>query len=342
MNYLYEKLESEQLPVIIAIPVFNDWDSLEILLQELASTFKSQALWAEVLVVDDASTNNQPNSLKLSEHGIIRKTHLLKLRRNLGHQRAIAVALAYIEDNLPCKAVLVMDGDGEDQPSDAARLINKCKQDNYSRVVFAKRAKRSEGLIFRLFYVFYRVLYKFLTGQKVEFGNFSIIPYLPLRKLVAVSELWNHYAAAIMKSRIPYIEIPCVRGKRFAGQSKMNFVSLVIHGLSAISVFGDVLGVRLLILSSILVIAAIIAIIIVISIKVFTNFAILGWASTLVSLFFVIMMQAILVALFFIFSILGNRSSSIFIPCRDYENFVLDFQDFSIVYELNESQPVLR
>lgn len=341
MQYPVKELESEQLPIKIVIPVFNDWESLEILLQELASTFVSQGLQADVLVVDDASTKQQPHDLELPQSQTL-SVSLLKLRRNLGHQRAIAIGLAYIEDNLPCKAVLIMDGDGEDQPVDAARLVHQCVKENYSRIVFAKRTKRSEGLIFRVFYIFYKAFYRLLTGQKIDFGNFSIVPCSSLQKLVVVSDLWNHYVAAILKSKILYSEIPCARGKRFTGKSKMNFVSLTIHGLSAISVFSDVLGVRLLILSTLLIFAAVTGIAIVIFMKLFTEAAILGWASTIVSLFFVIMMQAILISLFFIFSILGNRNNAFFIPRRDYKNFVLDFQDLSAISKLSKPHSIYR
>lgn len=322
--------------VIVMIPVFNDWDSLSVLLEELASTLDAQDLSIQVLIVDDASTKSLAENFQRLECRAISKIGILSLRRNLGHQRAIAIGLAYIEENLPCEAVLVMDGDGEDQPSDVARLINRCKQEQYERVIFAKRAKRSEDWTFKVFYILYKSLYKSLTGQKIEFGNFSIIPYRALQRLVVVSELWNHYAAAILKSRIPYAEMSCTRGRRFAGKSKMNFVSLVIHGLSAISVFGDVLGVRLLILSSLLILLALAGIIIIIAVRLFTDFAILGWSSTIASLFFIILMQAVLVSLFFIFSILGNRNSSSFIPQRDYKYFVLDFQDLSTVHSLSQ------
>ena len=78
-------------------------------------------------------------------------------------------------------------------------------------------------------------------------GNFSVIPRERLASLVVVSELWNHYAAAAMRSRQPFCTIPTRRAERLDGESKMNFVGLVVHGLSAISVYSDIVGVRLLI-----------------------------------------------------------------------------------------------
>ena len=63
------------------------------------------------------------------------------------------------------------------------------------------------------------------------------------------SELWNHYAAAVLKTRLPYTSVPTIRGRRLQGDSRMGFVSLAVHGLSALSVFSDTLGVRLLVAS---------------------------------------------------------------------------------------------
>src|SRR5438128_9366117 len=64
--------------------------------------------------------------------------------------------------------------------------------------------------------------------------------------LVTMPGLWNHYAAAIFQARLPRQLAPTVRGQRYSGKSKMNFVALVIHGLQAISVFIEVVAVRLL------------------------------------------------------------------------------------------------
>ena len=104
-------------------------------------------------------------------------------------------------------------------------------------------------LSFAVFYHLYRHLHRALTGVRVRVGNFSILPFAYLSTLVAMSELWNHYAAAVFRSKLAFRMIPIPRGTRIAGSSKMNFVALVSHGLSAISVFGDIVGVRLLIAS---------------------------------------------------------------------------------------------
>ncbi|MBE9125811.1 MULTISPECIES: glycosyltransferase [unclassified Coleofasciculus] len=329
-----EKIKQKDLPgcsIVIMIPVFNDWDSLELLLNHLDQVFEYTDIEAQIFVVDDASSISVRKNFPDSKLQIIKKLDVLKLKRNLGHQRAIAVGLAYIEAHINCQAVVVMDGDGEDAPSDVIKLIGKCQVEGYKKVVFAKRSQRSESWLFKFFYLCYKSLYRWLTGSQISVGNFSIIPYELLRRLVIVSELWNHYSAAVFKARIPHTEISTRRSRRLAGEPKMNFVSLVMHGLSAISVYGDIVGVRLLVATCLLIGLSFIGILTIIFIRLATTLAIPGWASYMVSLFFVILMQAIMVSLVFVFIILSTRNSLSFIPQRDYHYFVLELQEvFSI------------
>ena len=114
---------------------------------------------------------------------------MLRLRRNLGHQRAIVIALAYVEAHVPCAAVVVMDlaPSGEDRPSDVVRLADEWREANADKLIFALRSRRSEGPAFRAFYGLYRALFKLGTGQPIRVGNFSLVPRAVLRRLVAVS-----------------------------------------------------------------------------------------------------------------------------------------------------------
>ena len=98
----------------------------------------------------------------------------------------------------------------------------------------AQRSKRSESLIFRIFYWLYGRLFKLLTGASISSGNFSILPFSYLRRLIVEPSVWNHYAATMIKSKIPIRYVPTVRGVRYAGQSKMKFTNLVLHGLDGV------------------------------------------------------------------------------------------------------------
>ncbi|MBE9227340.1 glycosyltransferase [Phormidium sp. LEGE 05292] len=328
MSFVFEQSTKEQAKaenqsILIMIPVFNDWKAVELLLICLDEHLYHKNIQADVLIIDDASSIPIHQDFVSAQLNAIKKVEILELRRNVGHQRAIAIGLAFIEANVPCQAVVVMDGDGEDEPRDVIRLIQKCQRKGYEKAIFARRSKRSESSLFKLFYIFYKRLYKLLTGHDIRVGNFSIIPFKVLRRLVVVSELWNHYAVGLLRAKIPYTEISSSRGIRLAGKPKMNFVSLITHGLSAISVYGDVVGVRLLVATGTLIGFAFTAISLVLMVRFATNLAIPGWTSYIVLLLFIVLMQAVMLSLFFSFIVLNGRDNLSFLPKRDYHYFIM-------------------
>lgn len=307
---------------LILIPVYNDWTSLALLLPRLEAALSSAGRNADVLVIDDGSTQEMDADFPEGPWSALGHVRVLKLRRNLGHQRAIAVGLAYVEDLLKPAAVVVMDGDGEDDPNDVPRLLERMEFEGNRLIVFAERTRRSESFAFRLGYQGYRLLHRLLTGIAVRVGNFSAIPSDRLASLVVVSELWNHYAAAAFRSRQPFCTIPTNRSRRLHGQTKMNYVGLVTHGLSAISVFGDIVGVRLLGFAMLLATLAAVGLVAAVVIRLATNLAIPGWATFAVGLCLILLIQSFLLMFVFSFVTLAGRQGSSFLPSRDYPYFV--------------------
>lgn len=316
----------ENIPIslIVLIPVFNDWVSLGMLLPCLDEALWTARISAEILVVDDGSTQPVVPDFVDDAYRAITKIEILELRRNVGHERAIAIGLAYVWDKMSHRAVLVMDGDGEDDPNDVPRLVQKFQHEGSCKLVFAGRSKRSESLQFRLFYYIFRLLHMFLTGYKMQVGSFSILPWQILDRLVVTSELWNHYPAAVYKARLLFDIIPTQRGCRLAGRSRMNFVGLVIHGLSAISVFGDLVGVRMLIVTGLLILLAAAGLLVAVTLRLATDMAIPGWATYTTGLLAMILMQAVMMSFIFIFIILSTRQGSAFLPIRDYAYYHKD------------------
>ena len=311
--------------VIVLLPVFNDWLSLSLLIPQLDETLAAHRFTAELVVVDDASTTEVDPGIVKARLSAITSVGVVRLRRNLGHQRAIAIGLAFIHAHAAEAPVVVMDADGEDEPSDVPRLIKKCCDEGGVPIVFAERRKRSEGLIFRACYIIYRVAHRILTGHRVRVGNFSVLPWNALSSLVAVSELWNHYAAAVVKARLPWASVPTTRGHRLAGASSMHFTALVVHGLSALSVFGETVGVRVLIAALVLAALLVVGLATVLVVRVGTALAIPGWATYTGGLLLLALMQVSLVGFIITFAILSNRSAFTFMPLRDYQLFVKSF-----------------
>jgi polyisoprenyl-phosphate glycosyltransferase len=308
--------------LVVLIPVFDDWDAVALLLPQLDAALAGAGLDVSVLLVDDASVSEPTRALRSVALSTIRALHVLPLRRNLGHQRAIALGLAYVEAQLPCDEVVVMDGDGEDAPDDVRRMLDRSRELQGKQVVFAERTQRAEGLVFRAFYRGYRAVHRLVTGKAVYFGNFSVLPRALLRRVVVVSELWNHYAAAVMRSRIPYTALNTTRGTRLAGRSKMSFVSLVTHGLSAMSVHADLAGVRLLVANALTILSMGAGLSVVVALRLFTQLAIPGWASTIGMLLLVLMSQSAILSVVFVFMTLQGRTVHGFLPARDYVHYV--------------------
>lgn len=303
---------------IIVIPQFNDWEALNFLIQKINEDLNEEILLnCTLLIVDDCSSKNQHVPF-IKFNG--RQIKLLSLYRNLGHQKAIAIGLSYVAENLDATRVIVMDADGEDAPADINKLVAKSFTEP-DKIIFAQRNKRTENLLFRAFYVIYKMVFKMLTGKVITFGNFSLIPKPRLQNLVRVSEIWNNYPGGIIKSRIPYASIPTDRATRLAGESKMNFVSLILHGLSAISVMIDTTAVRILIFSVFMSGVALAFIFIILFLKIIGN-ATPGWASTLGSTLLILMLQSFLISLFLVFMVLQYRSQQHFIPAVHYRDFV--------------------
>ena len=306
--------------ILVIIPVYNDWSCAVKLIQQIFAEFEEESVCAKVLLVDDASTI-PPEGLELTEDFCERVT-ILTLRRNLGHQRAIAIGLTYAQQNLTGDAVIVMDGDGEDRPSDAARLYEQYLKHGDRQVVFAERTRRSEVIRFVILYHLFRAVHFLLTGFDIRVGNFSLIPWRILDQLVVVSEIWNHYPAAVKAARLPVTTIPTARGKRIDGHSQMNLTGLVIHGLSAISVYGETIGTRMLFGSVILIGTLVAAIAAVMMVRLSTDLAVPGWATYSTGLLVILLFQAVLSSMVFVFFTLSGRTGAGFIPIRDYAYFV--------------------
>ncbi len=314
--------------IVIIMPVYEDWESAALLCEALDAALARLAdVQVSVLMIDDGSIRPIGTGFAAVHHPHLRGIWVLRLRRNLGHQRAIAVALAYIQQNVPCEAVIVMDADGEDRPADVPRLIQAFRASTSPVTVFVERGRRMESAMFKTYYQIYRFFHFLLTGQSIRFGNFSLIPAEHVASIVAFPELWNHYAAAVLKSRLPYSTIRADRGTRLRGKSRMNFVSLVIHGLSALFASYEIVSTRLLVGAGLLSFLAFVLILGVISIRVFTRLAIPGWATIVGGLLLLLAFELLATALSVIFSVMMNRNSLGFLPLRDYSFFVADYRE---------------
>jgi polyisoprenyl-phosphate glycosyltransferase len=226
-------------PIAVVTPVFEDLDAARMLFAELADTLGRNVT---IIAVDDGSVLHPLPVAAIEAAGL--SGVVIRLKRNVGHQRAIAIGLGFAADALPgCDRIVVMDSDGEDRPSTVPQLLRMLEEDA-TDVVVAERRNRVESLGFRVFYRLYKGLFTLLTGRRISFGNFMAMRRDAVLRVVAMGELAIHVPGTVLLSRLRWRRCPLDRGKRYAGNSKMNFVGLALHGFRGLMVFAEDVLVR--------------------------------------------------------------------------------------------------
>jgi glycosyltransferase involved in cell wall biosynthesis len=279
-------MSAASLPSLVVVtPVYEDVEAASKLFQELFKNFGSNVY---VVAVDDGSVK-QPleisSLLSANLPGVV-----INLRRNVGHQRAIAIGLNYAADHLPqAERIVIMDSDGEDLPATIQELIAPLESADID-VVVAQRKSRVETLRFRAFYVVYKWLFMLLAGKKISFGNFMALKPEAVKRLVAMQELWIHVAGCVLTSKLRMATCPLHRGPRYAGQSKMNFVGLALHGFKGLMVFAEDVLVRVGIACAFIAVLSILASISAIILKL-NNIATPGWFSIALGILLLVFLQ---------------------------------------------------
>ena len=202
---------------IILIPLFNDWKSVGKLLQEIDSQTKNWDSDVSIIIINDASTEENPSLEK--KYNKIKSVKILNMKKNQVHQRYIATGLMYVSQNEDFDYVIVMDADGEDRPEE----LND----------FLKKSHEIHKLLTLLF-----------AGKLIKFGNFTCLPKDHVKELIKKSYLWNSYSSSVVKTINDRTFIPSIRGVRYVLPSKMNFSALVYHSLTIISVFKKTVIIR--------------------------------------------------------------------------------------------------
>ena len=220
--------------IIIIIPIFNDWDSLKQLLLEIDQVIKEiEGVLVDCLVINDASTTKTP---EINRPKNIKSLKILNMKQNKGHAKCNAFGIRYSVQKEKFDFLILMDGDGEDRPTELRSLIDKAKNDPKLSVV-AKRVKRSEGIFFKTLYLMHKIITYIFTGKIINFGNYSCLTTNDVKIIQDKASLWNSYSGTIKKYLLNYNEIDSTRGKRFFGPSKMSLFNLIIHSFSIIAVF---------------------------------------------------------------------------------------------------------
>ena len=225
----------------VLIPVYNDWQSVFKLIENINSEVSALKGDFSIVIVNDASSEIRPEFSAYLDN--LRSIQVINMKKNKGHARCNAVGLKYMNEKEDFDYIIPMDGDGEDRPEELSLLIKKIKE-YPDMVITADRVKRSEGFIFKFCYLVHKYLTLIFTGQTIKYGNYTCLPKSAVSKMVDESATWSSFSGSLAKIIKNRKFIPSERGTRYFGPSKMNFVKLLKHSLSIITVFKTTLLIR--------------------------------------------------------------------------------------------------
>ena len=229
------------MKVKILIPVYNDWQSVLKLIDEINSLSISSDFQISIIIVNDASNHDRLDEEKDLEN--IKSVKIINMKMNQGHARCIATGLKYIFEKEDFDYVIPMDGDGEDRPEEIKEFLDKINVSKNIAIV-GQRVKRSEGLIFKFCYQIHKLITLTFTGKSIKFGNYTCLPKAIVEKMINEKATWNSFSGSLTKLEKELLPIPSIRGPRYFGPSKMSFFNLLKHSLSMISVFRKTVLIR--------------------------------------------------------------------------------------------------
>ena len=222
------------MKIKILIPIYNDWQSVLKLLENINLEISNLKNEFSVIIVNDASTENMPEFLVNLDN--FKSIKIINMKENRGHARCNASGLKYIIENEESDYIIPMDGDGEDRPEEIKSFIDNLEY-SPDKPIVGERVKRSEGLFFKLCYLIHKIITIVFTGQSIKFGNYTFLPKSTVQKMVNEKATWSSFSGSLAKVAKDRATVPSERGIRYFGPSKMSFKNLMIHSLSIISVF---------------------------------------------------------------------------------------------------------
>jgi glycosyltransferase involved in cell wall biosynthesis len=233
----------------LVAPIFRDVESFTILRERLLAVLnqRSQPASSETrFVVVDDSGGADPDVARLRAVPGVR---VLTTPFNLGHQRALVFGLRRLERELGSDDVVVtLDADGEDRPEDLPALLAALdgSAGRVPALVLARRTKRQVGVGFQVLYFFFKLLFRSLTGVVIRTGNYAAFRGVLVSRILFHPHFDLSYSASLISLGLDVELVPCPRGSRYAGRSRMDYYRLVRHGIGMLMPFLDRIAVRAL------------------------------------------------------------------------------------------------
>ena len=267
----------------IVIPAYNEELVINESYKRLKAVMDTTNEPYELIFVNDGSRDKTADLLsEICDND--KNVKMIDFSRNFGHQTAITAGM----DNSSGQAVVVIDADLQDPPEVILDMIAKWKE-GYD-VVYGKRGKRKGETFFKLFTakVFYRFLKSMTTVDiPVDTGDFRLIDRKVCDALSSLSEKNRYVRGLVSWVGFRQTDVTYVREERFAGETKYPLKKMIKFALDGITAFSYKPLKLSTYLGFLLSVGSFLYLIAVICIKLFTDTAVSGWASTLsVTLFF--------------------------------------------------------
>jgi glycosyltransferase involved in cell wall biosynthesis len=291
--------------ISVVLPVYNEVTVLRKLVADIDAALVYCGRRHEIVFVNDGSDDG---SREVLDEIANRLPHVkvLHFSRNFGHQAAVHAGLEHARGD----AVIIMDSDLQDDPASLPRFIEKWRE-GYE-VVYAIRTERKEGALKRfLFYAFYRAL-NAITESPLpkDAGNFGLIDRKVVDAIRQLSDRDRYFPGLRCWVGYRQVGILVERGARYDHKPRVSLRGLWRLAKSAVFSFSSL---PLTIFYTI----AFVSLAIFVSLacfifyhKLFTDKAIPGWASTLMTGCFFGSMNALGIA------ILGEYVSRIYNQVR--------------------------
>jgi polyisoprenyl-phosphate glycosyltransferase len=272
----------------LVIPVYNEEQLIDDLVSRIVEAVSLFAGDYELLFVDDGSTDGTVE--KLLHHRLAnKKIKIISLSKNFGHQAAFTAGLEFSTGEI----VAMMDGDLQDPPELLSEMYRKISEEGFD-IVSGKRTGRKGRRQRNLYTLIFHLVFKNIGGiENMEnAGNFSMMTREALDALLSLKEKVRYMPG--LRSFIGFNQgtVEFVREDRQQGEPKMNFCKLFSLATDAIFSFSR-FPIRLcLFLGTTGTIIFFLAGIYVLIEKIL-GYAVLGWSSTLLSLYFLGSIQLI-------------------------------------------------
>lgn len=265
----------------LVIPIFNEEKLIDELVKRTLSAIESFSSEFEVIFVDDGSTDQSLNRILYWQQKHI-QIKALSLSKNFGHQAAYTAGLEYAKGDL----VAMMDGDLQDPPELLGEMYKLIKEQDFDIVSGKKIGRKgNKGRIMYavLFHLFFKRIGEIQNMENS--GNYSIMKRDAVDALLSMKEKVRYLPGlrTFIGFRQGYVEF--VRDDRYKGDPKMSIRKLFILAADAIFSFSRFPIHLCLIMGTIGTLIFMVAGIYVLIAKVY-GFAVTGWSSTLLSIYF--------------------------------------------------------